>query len=69
MARNVAHQKGEHIRHFSTAAFDLVQLPPNWREGLPGKDDTFYYHRGFKTVLVWREVARATAPSQTVGNG
>lgn len=52
MARNVAHQQGRHIRKFTTAVFDLVELPANWREGLPGKDDPFYYHRGFKTVLV-----------------
>jgi hypothetical protein len=52
MARNVAHQKGQHIRRFTTAVFDLVPLPANWRDGLPGKDDPLYYHRGFKTVLV-----------------
>src|SRR5205085_12371638 len=52
MARNVAHQKGQYIRNFTTAVFDLVELPANWREGLPGKDDPLYYHRGLKTVLV-----------------
>jgi hypothetical protein len=52
MARNVAQQKGEHIRHFTTAVFDLAPLPEDWRDGTPGKDDPFYYNRGFKTVLV-----------------
>jgi hypothetical protein len=52
MARNVAHQRGERITDFTTAVFDLLPLPENWREGLPGKDDPFYYHRGLKTVLV-----------------
>jgi hypothetical protein len=52
MARNVAHQNGRHVRDFTTAVFDLAPLPENWREGLPGKEDPFYYHRGFKTVLV-----------------
>lgn len=52
MARNVAHQRGEKITDFTTAVFDLFPLPENWRDGTPGKDDPFYYNRGFKTVLV-----------------
>ncbi|MFO0929407.1 MAG: hypothetical protein U0736_20660 [Gemmataceae bacterium] len=52
MARNVAHQQGKQIRRFTTAVFDLVPLPANWRDGTPGKDDPLYYHRAFKTVLV-----------------
>ena len=33
MARNVARQHGESLRDFSTAVFDLVDLPPDWRDG------------------------------------
>jgi hypothetical protein len=51
MARNVAHQHGQAIRHFTTAVFDLVPLPDHWREGLPGKDQPLYYYRPWKTIL------------------
>jgi hypothetical protein len=52
MARNVARQKGKEIRHFTTAVFDLVPLPANWRDGTPpSKDDPFYYYRPWKTIL------------------
>jgi hypothetical protein len=52
MARNLARQRGEGIRHFTTAVFDLVPLPENWRDGPPGKDDPLYYYRPWKTILV-----------------
>src|SRR5947209_9067897 len=52
MARNVARQEGKEIRHFTTAVFDLVLLPDNWREGTPSKDDALYYYRPWKTILV-----------------
>jgi hypothetical protein len=52
MARNVARQKGEHIRHFTTAVFDLVPLPENWRDITPTKEDPWYYYRPWKTILV-----------------
>jgi hypothetical protein len=51
MARNVSRQEGKEIRHFTTAVFDLVPLPDNWRDGTPGKDDPFYYYRPWKTIL------------------
>lgn len=51
MARNVAHQKGEVIRQFTTAVFDMVPLPKNWRDGPPGKDHPLYYYRPWKTIL------------------
>ncbi len=51
MARNVAHQKGEVIRHFTTAVFDLVELGEDLRQEAP-KSDPRYYFRPFKTVLV-----------------
>jgi hypothetical protein len=52
MARNVARQRGEEIRHFTTAVFDLVELPPNFRDGPPTKDHPGYYYRPWKTILV-----------------
>jgi hypothetical protein len=52
MARNVARQQGKQIRDFTTAVFDLVPLPDNWREGTPGKDDPLYYYRPWKTILI-----------------
>jgi len=51
MARNVARQEGRQIRHFTTAVFDLIPLPANWRDGAPPKDDPFYYYRPWKTIL------------------
>lgn len=52
MARNVARQHEEEIRHFVTAVFDLVELPENYREGPPSKDHPQYYYRPWKTILV-----------------
>jgi hypothetical protein len=52
MARNVARQQGKEIRHFTTAVFDLVQLPENWRDGPPSKDHPGYYFRPWKTILI-----------------
>jgi hypothetical protein len=52
MARNVALQQGKEIRHFTTAVFDLVQLPNNWRDGPPSKDHPGYYFRPWKTILI-----------------
>jgi hypothetical protein len=52
MARNVAAQHGETISSFTTAVFDLVELPVNFREGPPGKNHPQYYYRPWKTILV-----------------
>jgi hypothetical protein len=52
MARNVARQRGTQIRHFTSAVFDLVPLPENWRDGIPGKDQAGYYFRPWKTILI-----------------
>ena len=52
MARNVARQEGTEIRHFTSAVFDLIQLPENWRDGPPAKSEPLYYYRPWKTVLV-----------------
>jgi len=51
MARNVARQDSREIRHFTTAVFDLIPLPANWRDGTPSKDDPSYYYRPWKTIL------------------
>ncbi|MFN4180660.1 MAG: hypothetical protein ACK4I8_10135 [Armatimonadota bacterium] len=50
MARNVAHQEGRRIEHFTTAVFDLVDLGEIREE--PPKSDPRYYFRPLKTLLV-----------------
>ncbi len=52
MARNVARQRDEEIRHFTTAVFDLVDLPENFREGSPPKSHPMYFYRPWKTILL-----------------
>lgn len=52
MARNVASQEGRRIRDFTTAVFDLVELPANYRQGPPSKSHPQYYYRPWKTILV-----------------
>lgn len=51
MARNVAHQDGRQIKHFTTAVFDQVDLGENPQEEAP-KSNPMYYFRPYKTVLV-----------------
>jgi hypothetical protein len=51
MARNVAHQGGREIRHFTTAVFDLVPIQGDVHHELP-KSDPGYYFRPYKTILV-----------------
>jgi hypothetical protein len=51
MARNVALQRGEEIRNFTTAVFDLVPIQGDYRKELP-KTDPGYYFRPQKTILV-----------------
>jgi hypothetical protein len=51
MARNVAHQEGKFIRHFTTGVFDLVPLEGDTRQQAP-KSDPRYYYRPWKTILV-----------------
>lgn len=50
MARNIAAQRGEEIRHFTTANFDLIDFPDFRDEGAP--TEAHYYHRPKKTILV-----------------
>ncbi len=52
MARNVARQRGEEIRHFTTAHFDLLDLPQDWRTMRPGKGNVLAYYRPWKTILI-----------------
>jgi hypothetical protein len=51
MARNVAHQAGREIRHFTTGVFDLVPLDADTTHEAP-KTDPRYYYRPWKTILV-----------------
>jgi hypothetical protein len=51
MARNVAHQEGRVIKHFTTGVFDLVRLDGDTRKQAP-KSDPRYYYRPWKTILV-----------------
>lgn len=50
MARNIASQRGEEIRHFTTANFDLIDFPDFQEEGKT--TDAHYYHRPKKTILI-----------------
>jgi hypothetical protein len=50
MARNIAAQRGDEIRHFTTANFDLIDFPDFRDEGNP--TEAHYYHRPKKTILV-----------------
>lgn len=52
MARNVARQRGESICHFTTAVFDLLPLPNDFRDAAPPKSSPQYYYRPWKTILV-----------------
>ena len=49
--RNVAHQEGRVIKHFTTGVFDLVPLDADTRQQAP-KSDPRYYYRPWKTILV-----------------
>lgn len=51
MARNVAHQEGRQIAHFTTAAFDLIPIDGQWHSEAP-KSNPQYYYRPWKTILV-----------------
>ncbi|NLD73266.1 MAG: hypothetical protein GX649_11185 [Chloroflexi bacterium] len=51
MARNVAHQEGLPLAHFTTAVFDLQDLGEDIGHEAP-KSEARYYFRPFKTILV-----------------
>lgn len=51
MARNLARQRGEYIRHFTTLVCDLHDLPDDFSVE-PDKNNPAYYFRPWKTMLV-----------------
>ena len=51
MARNVAHQRGEKIARFTTAVFDIQDIPDEGYNLTPSKSDVRYYFRPWKTIL------------------
>jgi arginine dihydrolase ArgZ-like protein len=51
MARNIARQEGRTIARFTTAVFDLLDMPEDYHIEAT-KDDPRYYYRPFKTILV-----------------
>ena len=51
IARNVAHQQGDVIRHFTALVCDLHVLPSKVTQE-PSKDNALYYFRPWKTMLV-----------------
>ena len=51
MARNVAHQDGNTIQHFTTLVCDLYDIPDDFRKE-PEKDIVGYYFRPWKTMLI-----------------
>ncbi|MCL2744933.1 MAG: hypothetical protein FWE67_13900 [Planctomycetaceae bacterium] len=51
MVRNVAHQDGHKIVHFTTAVFDLLPLEGKDVNETPPKSDPRYYFRPWKTIL------------------
>ena len=51
MARNVAHQKGEVIKNFATAVFDIIPISGDWHAEAE-KSNPQYYYRPWKTILV-----------------
>lgn len=51
MCRNVAHQEGRTIAHFTTAVFDLLPLEQADVRQEPPKDDPRYYFRPWKTIM------------------
>ena len=51
MARNVAHQQGRRIGHFTTAVFDLLPLEGKNVHEAPPKSDPRYYFRPWKTIM------------------
>ena len=50
MVRNVAGQKNEEVKHFTTVVCDLYDLPKNYSSEAP-KDQPGYYFRPWKTML------------------
>jgi len=51
MARNIAQQRGNAIKHFAALVCDLHDLPADFSKE-PQKDDPAYYFRPWKTMLI-----------------
>jgi hypothetical protein len=51
MSRNVAHQRGDKICDFTTAAFDLIEIKGDYHQQAD-KSNPQYYYRPWKTLLV-----------------
>ncbi len=51
MSRNVVHQHGEKIAHFTTAVIDVLPLEGQDVHEAPPKSDPRYYFRPWKTIL------------------
>lgn len=52
MVRNVAHQEGRRIAHFTSAVFDMFPYADEDYHTEPPKTDYRYYYRPWKTMLV-----------------
>ncbi len=66
MTRTVVHQRGEQIRNFATAVFDMMPIQGDIHKELP-KTDPGYYFRPHKTILV-RTVAEGGESSYICGD-
>ena len=66
MARNAAHQRGESICNFTTAAFDLIPIGGDF-SAEASRDNPQYYYRPWKTILV-RTVADGGESFYVCGN-
>ncbi len=51
MARNLAHQKGKTVKHFTALVCDLHYIPEDFTKE-PSKDEPMYYFRPWKTMLI-----------------
>jgi len=51
MARNIAHQEGQAIKHFTTLVCDIHDVPDDFKE-TPSNRKPAYYFRPWKTMLV-----------------
>lgn len=52
MVRNVANWWGKTVTNFTTAVFDMVELPADWYANEPKKSEPGYYFRPWKTILI-----------------
>ena len=68
MARNVAHQEGRVIRHFTTGVFDLIPLEGDTRQQAPKTIRATTIGRGRRSWCApWPTAARASTSRATIG--